>query len=710
MDRCALFVDAGYVLADGAMAVHGTRRRDSVSWDYPGILKLLAGISRDRTGLALLRCYWYEATVGGRRTPEHDTLADLPGLKLRLGRMRPGHREGVESEIHRDLITLARNNAVCDAVIVSAEEDLAQVIAEVQDLGVRVILLHITMDGTWTISRPLREECDDIVEISGAHLRPFVDLIAGAEPAGLDEQYPNGGYPARTLANGHGSNLGALTHQGLPAAALPAGAAIYAAPVIGDQQRGAQPRESVAPDPRGQQAQSQPQPQGRSDAPRGAGYRQPGDAQGQDRGGRDVSRVQQQDSGGMHEQAQADRGRSPSPSQETQPARMPEQSLGGTGLPRRVAGGAPGHAQAGLGGIPGPAPGESGAQRHAQGGSGMLQAPAERETGMSQRQATVPGLAGLPGLQNQAQPPGQAAGQPPAPGQQQTVSLPSRQPQVPDQALAQMPGQMQAQVPGHPQAQMPGQMQAQMPGPPASQGQYTLPGQAPQGHSQHALPGQVSHGQAPGQPPLPGQPGSAGQGQQAGGHARRDDEASLSHGHRGYQQPDPLTGRPQAHEGVDASASATLPGAGRQPAGIAQHYLPAPDGGFSRGIPGPPSQAQFAGPHGAASAGPVYLPPGQPAGPYGGPQPAPAPPPGAISLTDAVQAAHAEGFGFGEAVARDAPALWLEAVLARKPRMPSDLEARLLQGSALPIDSLLHDEVRHALRRGFWDALERSRR
>jgi hypothetical protein len=81
-----------------------------------------------------------------------------------------------------------------------------------------------------------------------------------------------------------------------------------------------------------------------------------------------------------------------------------------------------------------------------------------------------------------------------------------------------------------------------------------------------------------------------------------------------------------------------------------------------------------------------------------------------ISLPDAVQSAHAEGGAFGEAVARDAPALWLEAVLARKPRMPSDLEARLLQGSALPIDSLLHDEVRHALRRGFWDALERSRR
>ena len=84
MDRCALFVDAGYVLADGAMAVHGTRHRESVSWDYAGLLQFFGSIARERTSLPLLRCYWYEATVEGRRAPEHDTLADLPGLKLRL--------------------------------------------------------------------------------------------------------------------------------------------------------------------------------------------------------------------------------------------------------------------------------------------------------------------------------------------------------------------------------------------------------------------------------------------------------------------------------------------------------------------------------------------------------------------------------------------------------------------------------------------------
>ena len=106
VDRSALFVDASYVLADGAMAVHGTRRGESVSWDYEGLLELLSGLARERTGLPLLRCYWYEATIDGRRTAEQDALADLPGIKLRVAKIRPGRREGVETEIHRDLTTL----------------------------------------------------------------------------------------------------------------------------------------------------------------------------------------------------------------------------------------------------------------------------------------------------------------------------------------------------------------------------------------------------------------------------------------------------------------------------------------------------------------------------------------------------------------------------------------------------------------------------
>ena len=81
----------------------------------------------------------------------------------------------------------------------------------------------------------------------------------------------------------------------------------------------------------------------------------------------------------------------------------------------------------------------------------------------------------------------------------------------------------------------------------------------------------------------------------------------------------------------------------------------------------------------------------------------------AHTVEEAVHVAHEEGSGFAESIAREAPALWVEAVLARRPRMPSDLEARLLQGSALPVDHLLRDEVREGLRQGFWQALERAR-
>jgi len=406
----------------------------------------------------------------------------------------------------------------------------------VQDLGLRVILVHITVDGTWTISRLLRQECDEILEIGGAHLRPFVDLIAGAEPARRDEEYQAGPYTGRSLANGHGLAAGAVTHHGLPAAALPAPPAIYTAPVVTEYQRGAQSL------PAARQAPQEEQGPARS---------QPGGPPGQ-QGGR-----------------------------QAQPGGMPQAQPGG--------------------------------RQQGQAGDAAGQA-------------------------------GDAAGQP-----------------------------------------------AGLPRADSSQGAFGAGG------------------------PL-GAPAGSAPGPQRSQHG--DDQVPRLQGAQAYPPPDQFLGR-MAAPGADGPAGpdSGQPGGSQRHAmgGTAQQYPSAAAGPY--GGPGDPlSRGQFSSPqhgqHSGGALGPAF---GAPQGaPYSGPQPAasqaPVPQPVAVSLADAVQAAHAEGFGFGEAVARDAPALWLEAVLARKPRMPSDLEARLLQGSALPIDSLLHDEVRHALRRGFWDALERSRR
>jgi hypothetical protein len=186
----------------------------------------------------------------------------------------------------------------------------------------------------------------------------------------------------------------------------------------------------------------------------------------------------------------------------------------------------------------------------------------------------------------------------------------------------------------------------------------------------------------------------------------------------------PFGGQPTPYGAMDPGYFPGQEGAGQQaPHPGGQHgpgthardaYAPARDSyGPARDAYGSPQPEPSFQPRAAQSA-PAYHPhqqlPPQAAQP---PPPVPAIRPAqpvAISLPEAVKAAHSEGYAFGESVGRDAPGLWLEAVLARKPRMPSDLEARLLQGSVLPIDSLLHDEVRHSLRRGFWEALESARR
>lgn len=413
VDRCALFVDASYLLADGAMAVHGTRHREAVSWDYSGLLDLLGDLVTGSTGLPLLRCYWYEATVEGRRSPEHEALADLVGLKLRLGRVRPGRREGVDSQVYRDLTTLANSGNICDAVLVTGDEDMVQAVTDVQDLGVRVTIMHIAVDGSWTIPRTLRQECDALVEIGAQQLRPLVSLLTGVDSRPAQSDVSPTPSP---LSNGHGRSRRG-THA-------------------------AQPMQTEA---------------------------------------------------------------------------------------------------------------------------------------------------GPPPMYN------------PAPAGAQPLAAPVEMPQVQQTPMQQMQS-MQPASDRRPTGQMPG---------------------------------------APGSPPI----GSAqgGSGGQIGSNVG-DDQTTIT---------------------------------GHSP------YLPQQ----------PPQPAPYTGPH-------MQMPQAQQSAQESG----------SGSLSDAVQAAHREGRDFGDSVARDAPALWLEAVLARKPRMPSDLEARLLQGSSLPIDYLLHDEVRHALRRGFWDALEQSRR
>jgi uncharacterized LabA/DUF88 family protein len=734
VDRCALFVDAGYVLADGAMAVHGTRHRESVSWDYAGLLSFMGSIARERTGRPLLRCYWYEATVEGRRTSEHDSLADLPGLKLRLGRTRPGRREGVEGEIRRDLTTLARNNAISDALLVSAEEDLAQVVADVQDLGIRVTIVHITVGGNWTISRSLRQECDDIIEIGDGHLRPFTQLVAGTDSLGGEEPYQLAVSAARAITNGHGTVVGPLGQQALSAGAHPAPPAIYTAPVVAEYQRaaqpGAQPATAQLPDtqlPGPQPPAGQPAPLPRRqpsgpierqsmEATRGGSSRAPGSAQDPGlppQGAQSLPAA----SGLQAQPGVSEPQRTPGPGQRqpggpAQPGQTGQQAMPGQGMP----------GQQGMGGVPG----QPGAPAGQPGGPGPQSMPGQQ----SLPSQSMPGQ-GMPGQQKVAGQQG-SPGHPVPPQSYAPSPLPANG--VPAQEMpAHQNGAGQQSMPA--QQSMPGQSMPGQSMPGQSMPGQSMPGQSMPGQSMpgQSMPGQHAASTSSPAPPSPGLPDPRTRGAHAQPPAAEQNPYQAPPASfRGPAQDVPSRPYQQGPYGVLPSEQ-MMPG---QPYG--QPMPPAPAGSGQNpggahvppqspyGTPQSPLPPQTPVPQTPVPQTPVPqtpvpqspLPPSPQQTPLP-PSPVPPPAPGphdaaqpgqGMPLADAVQAAHAEGFEFGQSVAREAPALWLEAVLARKPRMPSDLEARLLQDSALPIDALLHDETRHALRRGFWDALERSRR
>jgi hypothetical protein len=629
-------------------------------------------------------------------------------------------------------------------MVVISSKDLAQVVADVQDLGMRVTLLHIAVDGNGEIPRALLQECDDIAEISGAELRPYVELISGAEPPRTEEQDGGSLIVFRPAANGHGQPAGTAPYapapqetengyQVPPVYQAPAGTladtpeppaasfdVVPAAPDVQQEQQNAQPgqpqpvqQQPVQQEPQPAQQEAQPaQLEVAAEQDQPAAPLEPGVIAAEFFGAPPGLAVVQP------EQWQGQ----PSPSAPADPqeyAVRPDWPTGSEFTPRPEVYGAP---------VAVPAPPVEQPV--------VLPAARNRATDLSgYRPGAIRVQPPRDSVSREPLPAEPADGYQPAPASAQVHRLPTRGAGEP------------AAAPPPPPLGVPGAYGApgsSMPPPPAGQPMSVQP---PQGQPQQGQPlqGQPGLGQPvagpfaapqpeagpfvapqaePGQPPLAGQQPAGQYGPPAPvtpmvpdvGYPAHD--AGLTAARNGsYTGPRPVAP-------LGSGGGAPVAPWGQPPAGGLNSGPSAPSGPIGPGVPGAP--VGLGGYQGQPAANPLPAPPaitpqaepgGQPgsgSGVPGGPL-GPAPPaysvaqPG-VSLADAVQSAHREGQEFGESVARDAPALWLEAVLARKPRMPSDLEARLLQGSALPIDFLLHDEVRHALRRGFWDALERARR
>jgi hypothetical protein len=144
MDRVAVFVDAGYLFAQGSALLSGQKRqRGDTTLDAAGVVASLKDFAEGTAGLPLLRIYWYDGTSVGP-TVQHVTIAHMPTVKLRLGFVNSvGEQKGVDSLIITDMISLARNGAMADAVLLSGDEDLRVGVQQAQEFGVRVHLLGI---------------------------------------------------------------------------------------------------------------------------------------------------------------------------------------------------------------------------------------------------------------------------------------------------------------------------------------------------------------------------------------------------------------------------------------------------------------------------------------------------------------------------------------------------------------------------------------
>jgi uncharacterized LabA/DUF88 family protein len=178
MSRVAIFVDAGYLFAQGSVALVGQKqRRSDVKFNVTAAISELTATAQAKCpDTRLLRIYWYDAPPPRGMSTEHTALAHADYVKLRLGVLnRQGQQKGVDSLIVTDMIELARNKSICDAVLLSGDEDVRIGVQIAQNFGVGVHLVGIhPARGSQSIL--LSQEADTTTEWDRAIVARFMSV------------------------------------------------------------------------------------------------------------------------------------------------------------------------------------------------------------------------------------------------------------------------------------------------------------------------------------------------------------------------------------------------------------------------------------------------------------------------------------------------------------------------------------------------------
>ena len=179
-NRSAVFVDAGYLFAAGSALLAGSKQpRHQISINENAVVCAIRDFTKNRTGCDLLRVYWYDGVTAKGLTADHQRIALCNDIKLRLGFINSaGQQKGVDSLIVTDLVELARNGAMCDAVLVAGDEDTRIGVQIAQSYGVRIHLLGIEPARS-NQSKQLIQEADTISEWTHELVTSFLSIAPG---------------------------------------------------------------------------------------------------------------------------------------------------------------------------------------------------------------------------------------------------------------------------------------------------------------------------------------------------------------------------------------------------------------------------------------------------------------------------------------------------------------------------------------------------
>lgn len=185
VSNLAIFVDAGYLYKQGALAAYGSAlKRHEVSMNAKEFVdRLTTYVTGQFPNDELFRTYWYDGSKGGVATNEQLSVAALAYVKFRRGRINSaGQQKGVDTLIVRDLMVLSQERSIQRAVVLSGDEDLREGIEYAQDRGVRVAVLGIEAIGGASQSTELVREADQVLALPPEILQASLVRVVVAAP------------------------------------------------------------------------------------------------------------------------------------------------------------------------------------------------------------------------------------------------------------------------------------------------------------------------------------------------------------------------------------------------------------------------------------------------------------------------------------------------------------------------------------------------